>query len=1241
MVAGRIRVNESHIFTNALKLATPEDRAAYLNEACAGRSDLRAAVEELLRARESDPDFLEPPAVSSTGSADTPADAVRTESADRPGVVLAGRYKLLEEIGEGGMGTVWMAQQTEPVKRAVAVKLIKPGMDSKTVLARFEAERQAFALMDHPNIARVYDAGIAPDGRPFFVMELVKGVPITTYCDDHRLTPRQRLELFVPVCHAVQHAHQKGVIHRDLKPSNVLVALYDDRPVPKVIDFGVAKATGQQLTEATLHTGFGAVVGTVDYMSPEQATFNQLDIDTRSDVYSLGVLLYELLTGTTPLDRRHRAETPLLELLRMIREEDTVRPSTRLSTIRDLPAIASSRGVEPKRLSWLVRGDLDWIVMKALEKDRNRRYETASGLAADLLHYLADEPVLACPPSAGYRLRKFARRNKGRLAVAAGVFLAAIVMAASVGWALRDRAAQRSQAEQAEIARLATVEGQVRASVDAARAFVDENKLVPARAKLAQARAQLGNDGPALPHLAAVIENGEVELDRFQQFQELIDHANLAESSPPILERPLTVIGSPGAVAPLANARSGNRRPAAAIPFHLEALRRYGVLDRDDWIDNLGGGFLGRQQAEQIRRLIYEELLWLANDLICRERGHPSDQPLRPDEAARQALGYLRKAEAAHRPTKALYAVRFVCRTTLGDNSSAQADANLARHTAPTIALDHFLRGQAALEAEQWVEAAKAFEAALRLEPTHYWSTINLGYSLTSRDQGPPNTAQAIGLFTGCILKRPDHAHPHFCRAVAYIKARRFQEAMADISKATELAPQVAYHWYVRGLIHNEFDQPDQAVADFCRAIQLEAKASALADIYFGRAKAYLKLRQWEKAMEDFSQTLTIDPTSVPAWNERGWAFTELNQHDKAIADFTEAIKRDRKMAIPWNNRGASYHKQGRYQEAVADCTEALKLDSKFAQAWNNRGAAYNRLNEPGKAVADFDQAVKLDPKFAQAWYNRGLAHVRLRQPAKANADFTQALTVEPTFALAWNNRGNTFNQLGQPEKAIADFTEAIQRDRTLAMAWTNRGVTFNKLGQPEKAIDDLSTAIRLAPNHPPLAYAYLERARAHNRLAHFEKARTDYETFVKRAPTDDEGHNELAWLLATCPDAKVRDPNRAVELAKIAVQLAPTDGVCWKTLGVAHYRAGDAKAAVAALDKSVALNKGSDAVGRLFLAMSHRKLGNPDEGRKVYAQAVQWLDENKQALDKDHWLAEDLRRFRAEAEDVLELKKK
>src|SRR5205809_3351135 len=396
-------MNDDHgkaktIFLRAAEIAAADERQAYLAAACGGDDALRSEVEDLLRHQERLGSFLE---AAPSGPA-TAAEATQ----EAPGAVI-GPYKLLQQIGEGGMGTVFMAEQTQPVQRKVALKVIKPGMDSRQIIARFEAERQALAMMDHVNIARVLDAGATEAGLPYFVMELVHGVPITRYCDDNRLMPRQRLELFVGVCQAIQHAHQKGIIHRDVKPSNVLVTLYDGKPVPKVIDFGVAKATEQRLTERTLFTQYGTMVGTLEYMSPEQAEMSALGVDTRSDIYSLGVLLYELLTGSTPLNHKRVREAPYGEVLRLIKEEEPQKPSVRLSDSGEaLASISANRHVEPAKLTKLIRGELDWIVMKTLEKDRNRRYETASAFAADVQRYLDDEPVQACPPSAWYRFKK-------------------------------------------------------------------------------------------------------------------------------------------------------------------------------------------------------------------------------------------------------------------------------------------------------------------------------------------------------------------------------------------------------------------------------------------------------------------------------------------------------------------------------------------------------------------------------------------------------------------------------------------------------------------------------------------------------------------------------------------------------------------------------------------------------------------------------------------------------------------
>ncbi len=425
------------LFEGALNCRTPAERAAYLDRACAGQPELRRQLEVLLAAHDRSGAFLE--------SSATPIDPglkLDLTREEGPGTVI-GRYKLLEKIGEGGVGVVYMAEQTEPLRRKVALKVIKLGMDTRQVVARFEVERQALALMDHPNIARVLDAGATDTGRPFFVMELVRGTKITDYCDQNSLSTKQRLDLFVQVCHAVQHAHQKGIIHRDLKPSNIMVTLHDGVPVPKVIDFGIAKATEQPLTDKTLFTAYQQFIGTPAYMSPEQAELSGLDIDTRSDIYSLGVLLYELLTGKPPFEQKELVAAGLDEMRRIIRETEPPRPSTKLATA--LAAKPHSALHTPHLEE--VRGDLDWIVMKCLEKDRRRRYETANNVALDIEHHLRHEPVSAAAPSRLYRARKFVRRHKVGLAMAAGmVLLLAGGVVVSLWQAVRATRAERAQA---------------------------------------------------------------------------------------------------------------------------------------------------------------------------------------------------------------------------------------------------------------------------------------------------------------------------------------------------------------------------------------------------------------------------------------------------------------------------------------------------------------------------------------------------------------------------------------------------------------------------------------------------------------------------------------------------------------------------------------------------------------------------------------------------------------------------
>ncbi len=439
------------LFSSAIEMNSAAEQSAYLDEQCGQDERLRAEVMELIAHDRQASGFLEP-------SSDPPVATLEIPSNETPGhemlAQMIGGYKIREKLGEGGMGVVYVAEQARPVRRKVALKIIKPGMDSKEVLGRFEAERQALAMMDHPNISRVIDGGATDTGQPFFVMELVRGPPVTEYCDKNRLANRERLRLFLDVCRAIQHAHQKGIIHRDIKPSNVLVPQIDGEPVPKVIDFGVAKAVSQKLTEQTVYTKFSQLVGTPLYMSPEQAEMGVVDIDTRSDVYSLGVLLYELLTGKTPFDRETLKQAGFDELRHIIREEEPPRPSAAVSTLeaQALSTVAKHRRTDARKLRDGLTGELDWIVMQSLEKDRTQRYESVSALAADVRRYLDDEPVQACPPSAMYRLRKFGRRHRVGLAIGAALSVALVLGVVGLGGAALLIAQQRdaAQTERAE-----------------------------------------------------------------------------------------------------------------------------------------------------------------------------------------------------------------------------------------------------------------------------------------------------------------------------------------------------------------------------------------------------------------------------------------------------------------------------------------------------------------------------------------------------------------------------------------------------------------------------------------------------------------------------------------------------------------------------------------------------------------------------------------------------------------------
>ncbi len=1010
------------LFLHAVGQLPPEQWDAYLAEACGADDELRRQAAHLLQVHRQAGSFLDRPAAGLPATGDISGGPEGGMSAFRPETAgtAIGPYKLLELIGEGGMGTVWMARQTAPVRRLVALKLIKAGMDSKQVLARFEAERQALALMDHPNIAKVLDAGTTAAGRPYFVMELVKGVSITRYCDEHRLTPRQRLELFVPVCRAVQHAHQKGIIHRDLKPSNVLIALYDGRPVPKIIDFGVAKAAGQSLTEQTLVTGFGAIVGTLEYMSPEQAEINQLDIDTRSDIYSLGVLLYELLAGSTPFSRKEHEKGGVFEMLRVIREQEPTKPSAKLSTAEGLPTLAAVRGTEPARLTRLVRGELDWIVMKALEKDRGRRYETANGLATDVRRYLAGEPVLAAPASPWYRLRKFVRRNRGPVSAAGFVLLALVagVIGTTAGMLQANRAAL--QEGQARIREAQRADGERKAKVEADR------KRKEAERNLAFARkgnAILGSVFAGLDP-KRIAESGRPLQDVLRE--------NLHKA---VQELEGAALGEPLEVAAMQNTLGlsllGLGEYALAIEVFGKVRKtcraRLGP-DHPDTLtsmNNLAGAYENAGQLDKALPL-YEETLRLRKARLG--AGHPDTLTSMNNLAgAYENTGQLDRALPLYEETLRLRKARLGP----GHPSTLTSMNNLA--------LGYLAAGQPDLALPLFEQTLELTKGKLGRDHPHTLTSMNnlaLGYHAARQlDKALPLYEETLQLRKAKLgAGHPDTLTGMSNLASGYRAARQLDKALPLFGEALQLQKAKLGPDHPRTLLtmHNLAGAYEDA-GKLGKALPLYEETLRLRQVKLGPghpdtltsmgslASAYRAARQPDKVPPPFEELLRLQraklgpghPRTLDTMNDLATAYWRLKRLDQSIPLLETTLRlREKKLGrqhlatlVTVANLGVNYRDAGRLPEAVALLEEAYRASGKHPSlSWVSRPLqdAYAKTGAAAKLtdllLQELSRARKSlpegDPQLAHLLAQIGLGLLRQNKGSEAEPLLRECLAI-------------------------------------------------------------------------------------------------------------------------------------------------------------------------------------------------------------------------------------------------------
>jgi serine/threonine protein kinase/Flp pilus assembly protein TadD len=1017
-------MQEQSLFIAALEKEDPAERAAFLDRACAGDPGLRRRIERLLQRHEQSGSFLRPPGAA---TAEESVSGV-------PGGVI-GPYRLMEQIGEGGMGLVFVAEQQHPVRRKVALKVIKPGMDTRQVVARFEAERQALALMDHPHIAKVLDGGETSSGRPYFVMELVKGVPITEYCDREQISIRERLELFNHVCQAVQHAHQKGIIHRDIKPSNVLVVSHDGKPVVKVIDFGVAKAIGQQLTDKTVYTQFAQLIGTPLYMSPEQAGESGLDVDTRSDIYSLGVLLYEMLAGTTPFDGERLRTVGYEEMRRIIREEEPPRPSTRVSTTGQAAAtVSANRKSDPKRLSQLLRGELDWIVMKALEKDRNRRYESASAFAADVRRYLADEPVQARPASAWYRLRKFFRRNRATLAPVALLLTVVVLGAPAAAWSQHQQSARRAEMERA-----------VKAALTQAETLLEEGDKQAEQPERWRATARLAQE--AVERARGLLAAGEGTSELAAEVGRVQAAVATAAADSGLLVEVERIRLEQAAV-------KDNRFDLARVaPRYAELLRRYGV---DLSVPEEAAA---RVRGSRVRAALLAALewhWWVTSDAAEKRR---LDEVLQAAEP--QSTPFRERWREAVRRQDGPALARLA-----GEVEAESLPATDLVRLAMLLAY-----------AKNWAAAERLLRAGQERFPGDFWLNHELGSVLYN--QGPARAEEAARYLSAALALRSDSPGVFLNLGNALLTKGDSEGAIRYYQSALRVDPTYAAARFNVGRARETKGDLEGAIREYRLAVELDPK---LAPAHYAWGNALLAKRDVEGASREYRLAIDSDPKHAPAHDNLGLALRAKGDVEGAIREHRLAIDLDPKLALAHNNLALALDAKGDVEGAIREFRLAVGLDPKLAPAHYNLGIDLQAKGDVEGAIREFRLALDLDPKLAPAHSNLGRALRAKGDVEGAIREYRLAIGLDPKLAAAHYNLGNALQAKGDVEGAIASYRHAIDSNPRHALAHHNLGLALRAKGDVEGAIRCYQAALGIDPGiaeaHCNLGHALQEQGR-------------------------------------------------------------------------------------------------------------------------------------------------------------------